>query len=391
MTLGVLHVAPTWLPQTQTWVHTQVDCVPPDRVAAHVFCESVENLDQFPVRHLHNFAEEALARRLWHKGLRRLGVRRYNGFAVRVARDTGARVFHSHFGDVGWTYIGAARAAGAAHVVTFYGYDAALLPRQTGWLERLRTLFREASAVLCEGPHMASCLAQLGCPRDKLRVQRLGVRLDRLAYRPRQWRLGEPLKVLIASTFTEKKGIPYGLEALARLRRHVALKITLIGDARSNPEGQGEKRRIVETLRKTGLEDITRRPGFLTHAEMIREAYDHHVFLAPSVTSSSGDAEGGAPVALIEMAATGMLVVSSRHCDIPEVIVDGVTGFLAEERDVDGIAACLRRAVDGADAWPHMLAAGRRHIEERFDCWKQGAHLASIYEDVSRRGGTRPA
>ncbi len=51
----------------------------------------------------------------------------------------------------------------------------------------------------------------------------------------------------------------------------------------------------------------------------------HHLFLSPSVTAPDGDSEGGAPVSIIEAAATGMPVVSTTHCDIPQAVDDGVT------------------------------------------------------------------
>jgi len=73
--------------------------------------------------------------------------------------------------------------------------------------------------------------------------------------------------------------------------------------------------------------------GFQPHAILFEEAYKNHIFLSPSVTALDGDTEGGAPVTIIEMAATGMPIISTKHCDIPEVIKDGVTGFLANERD----------------------------------------------------------
>jgi colanic acid/amylovoran biosynthesis glycosyltransferase len=128
--------------------------------------------------------------------------------------------------------------------------------------------------------------------------------------------------------------------------------------------------------------------GYQPHASMIGEAYRHHLFLAPSVTSRDGGTEGGAPVSLIEMAATGMFVVSCRHCDIPEVILDGRTGFLAAERDVDGLVDCLLRAVRQPHSWGEFLNRGRVHIESQFSAIVQGERLADIYESVTagRRG-----
>jgi colanic acid/amylovoran biosynthesis glycosyltransferase len=80
------------------------------------------------------------------------------------------------------------------------------------------------------------------------------------------------------------------------------------------------------------------------------------------------------------MAATGMPVVSSRHADIPEVIEHGVAGLLAAERDVDGIADCLRQLIAAPGRWATMAAAARRHIESEFDANRQAGRLAGIYQ-----------
>ena len=112
------------------------------------------------------------------------------------------------------------------------------------------------------------------------------------------------------------------------------------------------------------------------------EAYQHHIFVSPSVTVTDGDTEGGAPVSIIEMAASGMPVVSTRHCDISNVIRDEETGFLAEERDVNGLVDALRRFVRHPDEWNDILKKGRKHIEENFDIHKQGCRLERRYAEL---------
>jgi colanic acid/amylovoran biosynthesis glycosyltransferase len=123
--------------------------------------------------------------------------------------------------------------------------------------------------------------------------------------------------------------------------------------------------------------------GYRPYSFLIHQGYENHVFLAPSVTAHDGDTEGGAPVSLIEMLATGMPVVSSLHCDIPEIVKDGVTGFLAPERDVDGLYDALRRVVREPENWNRLQTTGRRHIEAEFDAKCQGARLADIYRSVA--------
>lgn len=380
---AVLNSTTIWLPQTQTWLFNQVRYLP-EHIEAHIVCERTENLDQFGVPNLHCLGDQPRSRRTLDRSLRWLRVRRHLGHVADTARAVRAGILHSHFGHTGWADMGAARAAGLRHVVTFYGLDVNFLPRHRPiWRRRYPELFARADVILCEGPHMADCIAALGCPPSRIRVQPLGIATDEISFAPCAWREGEPLRVLIAAAFREKKGIPLALDALSKLRTRIPIEITVIGDAGTEPRAQGEKRKIMELIRRRGLEDCIRMLGFQPHSHMLEEARRHHLFLSPSLTAQDGDTEGGAPVSLIEMAASGMLLVSSTHCDIPQVVIDGETGFLAPEGDLDGLVGTLERAVARCDAWAAMRRASRRHVENRFDARRQALRQAELYRELA--------
>jgi colanic acid/amylovoran biosynthesis glycosyltransferase len=114
----------------------------------------------------------------------------------------------------------------------------------------------------------------------------------------------------------------------------------------------------------------------------MKQAYRNHIFISPSVTASDGDTEGGAPVTLIEMAASGIPVVSTMHCDIPGVIEEGVTGLLAPERDVDGLVSHIRWLLENNDSWETMLKEGRKKMEREFDVRAQAQILSEIYRKI---------
>lgn len=382
-TLVVVHSFPVWLPRTQTWMHNQVRFLPGD-IEAHVVCETTENLDQFGLPRIHSLAAEPRWRRSVDYRLRSLGLRRHSGFLAAKAREVHARILHSHFGNVGWRDMGAARAAGVRHVVSFYGYDASYLPaREPAWRNRYRELFARADRVLCEGPHMGRCVESLGCPAEKIRVHHLGVRLDGIPFAPRVLKPGETLRVLVAASFQEKKGIPYAVEALGRFSRDPSVELTIVGDANEEERSRAEKGRILESIERHGMKARTRMTGYCSHAALFEEAFRHHVFLSPSVTARDGDAEGGAPVTLTEMAATGMPVVATRHCDIPEIVRDGETGLLAPERDVDALASRLRWLAAHPGDWERLARAARRHLEAEYDAGRQGERLAGIYRELA--------
>jgi colanic acid/amylovoran biosynthesis glycosyltransferase len=367
--IPVVHAVPgAWLPQTQTWLHDQVRFLPPS-VTSHIVCGSRANDGQFGLPNVH---VGPYSRARW---------RRARPILASTIRATGAELVHSHFATEGWRNRRAA--GGVAHVVSFYGYDVNQLPsRHPRWRGRYRQLFADVDRVLCEGEHMAQCIVALGCPEAKMHVQRLGVDLSTLPFTPRSWSSGAPLRVLLAAGFRAKKGLPLAIEALGRIRGEVELAVTIVGDASAAPESQAEKQRILAALDRTELADRTERLGMRPYAELLDIARDHHLFVAPSVTAADGDTEGGAPVTIIDLAASGMPIVSSRHCDIPGVIRHGETGFLAQEGDVDDLTAQLRAAIAAAPHWGPMLEAGRRWIESRFDAARQGEALAAVYADV---------
>lgn len=120
----------------------------------------------------------------------------------------------------------------------------------------------------------------------------------------------------------------------------------------------------------------------ITETFLFEEAYKHHIFISPSVTAKNGDTEGGAPVTVIEMAASGMPIVSTTHCDIPEVIEDGVTGLLAPERDVDKLVSRIQWFLKNNNSWEAMLRAGRQKSEREFDVRAQAERLGEIYEGI---------
>jgi len=358
----------------------------PDDIEVHVVCEETQHLEQFAVPNIHCLKDASRLRFYWEKGLRKLRIRNHLDFVTSTAKKIGARILHSHFGYIGWANLAVARQTGMKHIVTFYGEDVNRFPIQDSrWYTRYQTLFAQADQFLCEGPHMAKCLEKLGCPREKIKVHHLGVTVEEIPYRPREWYPGKEFRVLIAASFREKKGIPYALEALAKVQFDVALEITMIGDATPDESSQKEKKRIFEIIENRGLRPKIKMLGFQPYSVLLEEAYKHHVFILPSVTASDGDTEGGAPVVLIEMMATGMPVVSTSHCDIPSVIQYGMDDWLVDERDAAGLTNRIQWLIEHSSEWQNLLALGRKHVEARFDAIQQGEKLGHIYHETIER------
>ncbi|MFW9825573.1 MAG: glycosyltransferase, partial [Candidatus Thorarchaeota archaeon] len=142
------------------------------------------------------------------------------------------------------------------------------------------------------------------------------------------------------------------------------------------------KNKILKIIDRYKLYPKTRLLGFKPYPVLMKEAYSHDIFISPSVTAHDGDTEGGAPVTIIEMAAMGIPVVSTNHCDIPEIIKDGETGFLSDERDVNGLAKKLEWLINNNHKWLSIQEKARRHVEKEYNARLQGVRLSEIYREL---------
>jgi hypothetical protein len=87
--------------------------------------------------------------------------------------------------------------------------------------------------------------------------------------------------------------------------------------------------------------------------------------------------EGLGSAALLAMGA-GVPVVASRVGGLPEIVVDGVTGYLTAN-DPEAIAQCIRRALTESH---HMREEARRHVAARFTTKVMASETRRIYEKV---------
>lgn len=381
--LRVGHSVTGWLSETENWIAAQVEnlpaCCDVSVLADHRVDDPVSDRPEV-------FVSQELTPVRYHIGrlLRRLNLPQPAWIRGGIVEEAGdLDILHSHFAPRGWYDRGLEADRSIPHVVSVYGFDVTVLPeRERRWKKRYQDLFQRVDVVLCEGPYMEKRLQRLGCPADKTSVVRIGVELEEYPFTVRKWDKGELLRVLIASRFTEKKGIPDAIEALGNLRREVDLEVTLIGDRLDGQNPSPEKERIREAIDEAELWANMNILGSVNHRRLTQEALGNHIFIQASRTADNGDEEGGAPVTLIEMLATGMPIVATRHCDIPEVTPEG--SWLAEEGNPESLEEELRDCLQQADQWPEVGKRGREFVERHHSAENQGARLGEIYIDLIR-------
>jgi colanic acid/amylovoran biosynthesis glycosyltransferase len=268
-------------------------------------------------------------------------------------------------------------------LVGFYGADVYLHGRDPIWRDRYAPLFERVDLALALGPAMQTALVELGCPPAKVAVHPLGVDVEDVPHEQRHLAPGQRLEILFAGTFREKKGIVYLLQAADLLRqRRVRFRLHLVGDA-SLRSGDAETRDdILATIGRLDLGDQLERYSWLEFEQLMELALRCHVFVAPSVTASDGDAEG-TPFVIQQMMLSGMPVVSTRHSDIP-YLYGPLAGALAPERDPVALADRLSHYAEQPDAVAADGAAMRARMLAEFDIRRCAAHLADLYDRTAR-------
>ena len=377
----IAHSLHTYLFRTGSWIYSQLCNV--KKFDSLVIATRKQNLDVFPWHDAYFLSDRSAINRFFQRAYAKR-TDFYYPYFYRILKNRKPALLQSHFGNRGYYDLKLKEKLSIPQVTTFYGHDASMIPQDLKWRSRYKELFARCERFLAEGSHMKKTLVELGCAESKVLVQRLGVDLEKIPFIPRKLESERKIKILMASTFRDKKGITYGLEAFSKIASSYRnVELTLIGDAGRSQREVAYKKEIMRVIDTNNLHDKINYLGFLPYPEFIEESKKHDIFLAPSMRGSDGETEGGAPVTLIEMSAFGLPIVSTLHCDIPEVILDGKSGYLVPEKDADALADRLEYLITHPEQWEKMGQTGRQHIEQEYDARKQALKLEKIYTELT--------
>jgi len=363
----------SFLPYSQTFIHDEVHAH--ERYVADVFCKERINAERFPYdpTRIHT-PGGTVASQLYET----LGV--WPPFN-RVFERNDYALIHAQFGTgavYAWRY---ARTHDLPLIVTFWGNDvSALLGSQRYQYRRWRyvfnapKIFQQADLMLAVSLDLQELVADLSRRPDAVKLYHHGTDLSR--YRRADEEREVP-HVVFVGRFTEKKGLPYGLRAFAEaIRQGRDARLTLAGGGEQEPW-------VRRFVRERELEDRVHFAGVITPDEVADLLATADVALVPSVVARDLDREGS-PTVIREASASEVPVLGTYHGGIPEAVEDGVTGFLAPERNVPALTDRLITLLDDDDLRRTMGRAGREKMEREYDVRKQVAELEAHYDSVRR-------
>ncbi|NNE90528.1 MAG: glycosyltransferase [Verrucomicrobiales bacterium] len=366
-----------------------------------VYAERLENLEDFPLEHAEIVHMEKRERprhrgnfllRFWfkhvikkwpppiHIGMEGRETEYYHPYDLvdRLAEDEPALV-HVYYGHKAVKYRRMLQDAGVPWLVSFHGVDVVKFLDQPGYREGLTRVFAEAQLVLARSESLLDRLRDLGCPEEKLRLNRTPVPLDAIEFGLRhppedgKWRLFQACRLI------PKKGLFTTLKALPKVvDRWPDLKFVLAG---TGPDEE----RFREAVADAGLENNVELLGWVDQDRLRAEFARAHAFLHPSELTETEDQEG-VPNAMVEAMAAGLPILATTHGGIPEAVEHDQDGFLVPEKDHEALADAILKLLDSPDTLARFSQQAHDSVTEKFGFEQQIGALEACYAEAIESG-----
>jgi colanic acid/amylovoran biosynthesis glycosyltransferase len=360
------------------------------RVKTFVVTKEVQNAERFPFRDIEVIPKRRmnLLRHGWLKFVERRPPIVYRGeyqTLDSLLKRHGADLMHIYFGHTGVHLLPFIQQWDKPCVVSFHGADVALKQDIRDYPAKLRRLFDVVPLVFARSQSLAARLIELGCPPEKLRINRTGVPLNEFPFIHRETPANGKWRVIQACRLIPKKGVATSLRAFAVFKRdNPRAEFFIAGKGPLQPE--------LEMLAAgLGIFKDVHFVGFLSQPRLTELYAKAHLFLHPSETPPDQNQEG-VPNSILEAMATGLPVAATQHGGIPEAVEHGRTGWLVPEEDHIALANAMQEITSSPRVLTEMGLQARAVVADRFEQEAQINQLESFYEEaIVMNGAAEPA
>jgi glycosyltransferase involved in cell wall biosynthesis len=229
---------------------------------------------------------------------------------------------------------------------------------------------RRADVITCTSQVMARATRQLVPATTPVHLIPFGVDLRRFHPRPEPRPPHAPLVIgAVKWLLVPLYGLHHLLRAFAALDSpNRALQLLILGDGPQRPE-------LESLARALGIAERTRFVGRVPNDQVVRYLHQMDIFVIPSLQESFG-------VAAVEASAVGLPVVASNVGGLPEVVLEGETGFLVPPADVQGLSERLAWLIADPQLRRRMGSAGRAFVTAHYDWQTNAAQMEHLYRSL---------
>ncbi len=236
-----------------------------------------------------------------------------------------------------------------------------------------RWKYRRAARIIAVSNAVANVLGAGGVARSRIAVVPDGVDLRRTVEPATAATLAacgvapnRPLVVQVAQLVGHKDPVNF-VRAMAYANRgSTKLQALLVGDGPLRPE-------VTDEIQRLSLVDVIHLTGFRDDADSL--------LAAASVACLSSREEGMGSV-LLDAMVFGRPIAATIAGGIPEVVVDGESGLLAERENPEALGAAIARLANDRALADRLAEGGRRRVRE-FSVERMTDRTIAIYERVT--------
>jgi glycosyltransferase involved in cell wall biosynthesis len=286
---------------------------------------------------------------------------------LRGLRRCGAAHLHAHFGtNSAAVALLTRQLGGPPYSFTVHGPEEFDRPDSLSLTEKIENAaFVVAVSSFGRSQLFRWCAAE-HWPR--IHVVRCGVDAAFLSGGPQP--VPDTSRLVCVGRLSEQKGQLLLLEALGRLvSEGVPFETVLAGDGPMRGD-------VEQRMRRLGLEGRVRITGWLSNDAVRREILAARALVLPSFAE-------GLPVVLMEALALGRPVVTTYIAGIPELVENGVNGWLIPAGSVDALAEALREVLRApVERLEQVGKAGAGRVAAMHDATGEAAKLAALFQDT---------
>ncbi len=236
-------------------------------------------------------------------------------------------------------------------IVHLHGFDISKLLNSKHYLNWL-IQFTVENKVIVPSIYNSNRLEILGCKKANIHVIPYSFYGGQIVNRVIDYDL------IFVGRFVSKKDpriLIYVLNELVKTFPNI--KLCMVGSGYLYSE-------VSNLIRGFNLNKNVELKGLLSHSEVFDLLVKSKIYIQHSVTSADGDQEGF-PNSILEASSLGLPVVSTIHAGIPEIVLDGVSGFLVQEFDYLMMAKKISELLNDDELRKILGDSGQKYILEK--------------------------